>query len=68
MHAFSPSSFDADAFQTFSLPRDRAPESTSRSWIGRLYDRATEALRPEPDLAEMGPSQVHELLVMRGRD
>jgi hypothetical protein len=36
--------------------------------VGRLYDRITASWRREPELAEMGPSQVNELLMMRGRD
>jgi hypothetical protein len=53
----------------FDAPRPNFPAgSPSRFWLARIYDGVVASWRHEPDLAEMGPSQINELLVMRGRD
>jgi hypothetical protein len=69
MNALSPLRLqDVQADEMYSMPLGGKPPSTKTSVVGRLYDRITASWRREPELAEMGPSQVNELLMMRGRD
>jgi hypothetical protein len=69
MNAFSPWHLDEVQPNEFvSLPFGGPRPSTRNSAMGRIYERVVASWRREPELAEMGPSQVHELLVMRGRD
>jgi hypothetical protein len=69
MNAFSPTRLsDLTAGDMFTLPASVPPAPVHAGVIGRIYDRFVDALRGEPALTEMGPSQIHELMVMRGRD
>jgi hypothetical protein len=69
MNALSPLRLDeAPAHEMFSLPHGpRAPSDPRIGLLGRLYDRFVAGWRHEPDLQDMGPSQINELLVLRGR-
>jgi hypothetical protein len=68
MNAFSPLRLsDLRNAELFGLPATLPPARVG-GFLARVYDRMIASWRVEPDLADMGPSQIHELLVMRGRD
>jgi hypothetical protein len=68
MNAFSPLRLsDLPNAELFGLPAALPPAPAGRGFLARVYDRMIASWRPEPDLADMGPSQLHELQVMRGR-
>ncbi len=69
MNALSPQRlYEVPADEMLSLPLGPRPPAGPRTGrLGRLYDRFIAAWRHEPDLQDMGPSQIHEMLVMRGR-